>query len=96
MPQIPRALDCTAYLLMWWEGAFCEEHLAVPSPFNFPQFSSVTAAYLLGVVRDGSWLGRPILPAIRAVSILELAANSGSSRMSQAPNLHLMTQLLTR
>ena len=26
--------------------------------------------------------------------ILELAANSGSSRMSQAPNLHIVTQLL--
>ena len=33
-----------------------------------------------------------VLPAIGAVSILELAANSGSSRMSQA--LHLATQLL--
>ena len=51
---------------------------------------------LLGVLWAGSWLGCLILPAIRAVSILELAANSGSSRMSQpAPNLHLVTQLLT-
>ena len=33
--------------------------------------------------------------AIGAVSILELAANSRSSRMSQAPNLHLAMQLLT-
>ena len=29
-----------------------------------------------------------------AVSILELAANSASSRMFQAPNLHLAMQLL--
>ena len=31
-----------------------------------------------------------------AVSIWELAANSGSSWMSQAPNLHFARQLLTR
>ena len=37
--------------------------------------------------REGSWLVCQILPAIGAVSILDLAANSGSSRMSQAPNL---------
>ena len=36
----------------------------------------------------GSWLGWQILPAVSAVSILELVANSGSSRMSWAPNLH--------
>ena len=36
----------------------------------------------------GSWLGCQVLPAISAVSILELVANSGSSRMSRAPNLH--------
>ena len=30
----------------------------------------------------GPWLGCQVLPAIGAVSILELAANSGSSRMS--------------
>ena len=36
----------------------------------------------------GSWLGCQVLPAISAVSILELVANSGSSRMSWAPNLH--------
>ena len=43
----------------------------------------------------GSWLGCQVLSAIGAVSILELAASSGSSRMSQAPNLHLVTQVLT-
>ena len=39
----------------------------------------------------GSWLGCQVLPAIGAVSILELAANSGSSRMSWAPNLQRAT-----
>ena len=43
--------------------------------------------------RGGSWLGCQVLPAIGAVSILELAANSGTSRMSQAPNLHRATKL---
>ena len=38
--------------------------------------------------RGGSWLGCQVWPAISAVSILELVANSGSSRMSRAPNLH--------
>ena len=38
--------------------------------------------------RGGSWLGCQVLPAISAVSTLELAANSGSSGMSQAPYLH--------
>ena len=36
--------------------------------------------------RGGSWLGCQVLPAIGAVSILELAASSGSSMMCQAPN----------
>ena len=44
--------------------------------------------------RGVSQLGCQVLPAIGAVSILELAANSGSSRMCQAPNLHLATPLL--
>ena len=43
-----------------------------------------------------SWLGCQVLPAITAVFILVLAANSGSSRMSQAPNLHLEMQLFKR
>ena len=37
--------------------------------------------------------GCQVLPAISAVSILELAANSGGSRMSWAPKLHILTQL---
>ena len=43
----------------------------------------------------GSWLGFQVLSAISAVSILELAAKSGSSRMSQSPSLHIAMQLLT-
>ena len=37
--------------------------------------------------------GCQVLPAISAVSILELVANSGGSKMSWAPNLHIVTQL---
>ena len=43
--------------------------------------------YLSSWGRGDPWLGCQVLPAISVVSILELAANSGSSRMSQAPNL---------
>ena len=41
--------------------------------------------------RGGLWLGCQVLPAISAISILELVANSGSSRMSRAPNLHSLS-----
>ena len=41
--------------------------------------------------RGGSWLGFQVLPAISAVSVLELVANSGSSRMSRASNLHSLS-----
>ena len=36
-----------------------------------------------------------VLPAIGAASILELVAKGGSSRKSQARNVHLALQLLT-
>ena len=42
----------------------------------------------------GSWLVCQVLPAIGAVSVVVLAAKSGSSRMAQAPNAHLTTHLL--
>ena len=58
----------------------------------FPPFSLAGACVLSG--RGGSSLVYQVLPAIGAVSILELAANSGRSRMSQASNLHLATQLV--
>ena len=38
-------------------------------------------------------LGCQVLSAIGAASVVELAANIGSSRTSQAPKLHLVTQL---
>ena len=50
--------------------------------------------YLSPRQHGGSWLGCQVLPAISAVSILELATNNGSSRMSQVHNLHKATQLL--
>ena len=76
----PRALDPSAYLSVWRE---------VPS---LPHCLLSTVYQCDGCLSylgsGGSWLGCQVLPAISAVSILELAANSGSSRMSQAPNLH--------
>ena len=58
----------------------------------FPLCISVTGA-CFSRGHGGSWLGCQVLPAIGAVSILELAANSGSSRMSRAPNLQRATKL---
>ena len=85
MRGIPRALGCSAYLSVWREvRALCVEHLAVFVPslptLCFPLCISVTGA-CSSRGRGGSWLGCQVLPAIGAVSILELAANSGSSRM---------------
>ena len=66
----------------------------LPCPsLSFHYFISVTGACFLPL-RGGSWLGCLNLPAMGAVSIWELAANSGSSWMSQAPNLHFARQLL--
>ena len=65
-------------------------------PHPFPPYLhclfSVTSTCFPFLSR-GSWLGCQVLPAMGAVSILELAANSGSSWMSQAPNLYLAMQL---
>jgi len=44
--------------------------------------------------RGCSWLGFRDLPAMGAVSIWELAANGGRSRMSLAPNHHLAMQYI--
>ena len=97
MRGIPRALGCSAYLSVWREvGALCVERLAVFVPslptLCFPLCISVTGA-CFSRGRGGSWLGCQVLPAIGVVSILELAANSGSSRMSQAPNLQRAMKL---
>ena len=71
------------------------ERLAVFVPSLPPLLSTVYQCdrCLSSSGRGGSWLGCQVLPAIDAVSILELAANSGSSRMSQALNLHRATKL---
>ena len=97
MRGIPRALGCSVYLSVWREvGALCAERLAVFVPslptFFFPLCISVTGA-CFSRGHWGSWLGCQVLPAIGAVSVLELAANSGSSRMSRAPNLQRVTKL---
>ena len=65
---------------------------------SFPPPSLLSTVYqcdgcLSSHWRGGSWLGFQVLPAVSAVSILELATNSGSSRMSQAPNLHRAMKL---
>ena len=61
-----------------------------------PLFSSVYQCdgFLSSQVHESSWLGRQVLPAITAVSILELVAYSGSCRISESPNPHIATQLL--
>ena len=97
MRGIPHALGCSAYLSVWREvGALCVERLAVTVPslptLCFPLCISVTGAcFSRGC--GGSWLGCQVLPAIGAVSILELVASSGSSRMSWASNLQRATKL---
>ena len=94
---IPHALGCRAYLLVWWKvGALCVEHSAVFVPcLPHPLLSTMSQCDRCQSSRGrgGSWLGCHVLPAIGAVSNLELAASSGSSRMSRAPNLHRATTL---
>ena len=102
MHWIPCALDCGAYLLVWWEeGGFCVEHLSV-FPLPFPSLLSTVHQCDQCLSSQGhgvhGWVVRFCQPSVQSISILELATNNnyycGSSRMSQAPNLHLVTQLL--
>ena len=101
MHEIRCAPGRRAYLSLGREvGALCVERLAVfvpslPHPLLFTVYQCDRCLSYLG--RGGSWLGCQVLPAISAVSILELVANSGSSRMSWAPNLHSLraTKLFT-
>ena len=74
-------------------GAF-SSFCSLPSP-PFTVYQCDGCLSYLG--RGGSWLGCQVWPAISAVSILELVANSDSSRMSRAPNLHSLraTKLFT-
>ena len=101
MHGIPRAPGRRAYASVEREaGAVCVERLAVfvpslPHPLLSTVYQCDGCLSYLG--RGGSWLGCQVWPAISAVSILELVANSGSSRMSWAPNLHSLraTKLFT-
>ena len=92
MHGIPRAPGHGAYSSVGREaGAVCVERLAVfvpslPHPLLSTVYQCDGCLSYLG--RGGSWLGCQVWPAISVVSILELVANSGSSRMSRAPNLH--------
>ena len=96
MHRIPHALGCSTYLSVWREvGALCVEHLEVfASSLPHPLLSTMYQCdgCLSYQKHGGSWLGCQVLPAISAVSILELAANSGSSRMFRAPNLHRVSE----
>ena len=95
MRGIPHALGCSAYLSVGWEvGALCVERLAVFVSFlPHPLLSTVYQCdgCLSYQGRGGSWLGCQVLPAISVVSILELVANSSSSRMPRTPNLHSLS-----
>lgn len=94
MGQISLALGCIAYLSVWRvKGVFCVEHL-VFSPHS-PPLSISTVYQCDGCLSSwgcgGSCLGYKVLPAnFGAVSILELATNRGSLKMSKAPNDHLV------
>ena len=88
---IPRALCCRAYSSVWQEeGVFCLERLAVISLSSPPLLPTVYQCD--GCIsfwgHGSSWLVCQVWPSIGAVSILELAANSGSYRRCQASNLH--------
>ena len=71
---------------------------AVSPPLSLPFFPLFYQCdgclFFFLLPHGGSWLGCLDLTAMGAVSIQELAANSGSSWMSQAPNLHFARQLL--
>ena len=84
MHVIPSSLGCRASLSVGREvGALCVECLVVfvpslPHPFAFLLCISVTGARLIKGVGAH-------------VSISELVANSGSSRLSRAANLHSLS-----
>ena len=85
MHGIRLALHGSAYLSVWEEEALCVECLAVlvstrPHPLLSTVYQCEGCPSSWG--NGGSWMGCQVLPAISAVSILELAANSGSSMMS--------------
>lgn len=68
-----------------------------PSPVP-PPLSTVLSMWQVPAFSfpcGGSWLGCQDLPFMGAVSIWELAVNSGNSSMHQASNFHFARQLLT-
>ena len=67
--------------------AYCQSSSPPSFPSLFPLFLQRDGCLFL-LLHGGSWLGCQDLPAMGAVFIKELAANSGSSWMLQAPNLH--------
>ena len=88
MHQIPCALGYGAHLSAWWEeGAFCVEHEAVITLPSSPLLFHCLSGWAWGLMAGLSSF------ASQRCS-LHLGANRGSLRMSQAPNLHLATQLL--
>ena len=95
MHGIPRALGCSTYLSVWREvGALCVDRLAVFVPsLRHPLLSTVYQydGCLSYLGHGASWLGCQVLPAISVVSIFELVANIGSSKMSRAPNLYSLS-----
>ena len=94
MLRIPRALGCNTYLSLWF--SFMLSVSAVFVPFlPHPLLSTVYRCDWCPSFQGcgGSWLGCQVFPAIGAVSLMELAANSESSRISWAPNPHRATQL---
>ena len=98
MRGIPRALGCNACFQC---GGKLEHYFwSILAVFvsSVPRPPLSTVYQCNGCPSSGgygnSWLGCQVLPAICSVSILELAANSGSPRMSQAPILHRAMQLV--
>ena len=87
MRRIPRALGCRAYISVWWEGALCVARLAV---FHHPPLHSP----LLWGVGAHVWLSGFASHRCSLHLGAQLAANSRSPRMSQAPNLQIGTQFL--
>ena len=86
----PRTLRCTTYSSVWQEEGFI---LCGGFSSFFPPFPSLpsTVYQCDGCLSSWGclWLVCQVLSTIGAVSILELAANCGSSGMSRAPNLQL-------
>ena len=85
-------LSVSIFLSVWTPWRLSP--LPCPSLSFFLPFISVTGACFFLLTHGGLWLGCLDLPAMGMVYIQELATNSGSSRMSQAPNLHFARQLL--